>query len=129
LESEAPQVVVAAVDWATLKPVYEAKRRRPFLEQVGSSPTIKSAAPTGERSDILKRLAAARPQERWDLVVDHVRNEVTKVLRLGPGQTIELHRGLFDLGMDSVLSVELKSLVEARPERRRPAPLTVYYPK
>ncbi len=128
LHSDAPQVVVAGVDWATLKPVYEAKRRRPFLEQVGTPTTARPTAPAAKGSDILKRLQAARPQDRWDLLVEHVRGEVAKVLRLPPGPTIELGRGLFDLGMDSLMSVELKSRLEATLGRPLPSTLTFNYP-
>jgi SAM-dependent methyltransferase/acyl carrier protein len=126
--SDAPQIVVAGVDWATLKPVYEAKRRRPFLEQVGAPTTGRPTASAAKGSDILQRLAAARPQDRWDLLVDHVRGEVARVLRLPPGRTIELHRGLFDLGMDSLMSVELKSRLEASLGRPLPSTLTFNYP-
>jgi len=108
--------------------VYGAKRRRPFLEQVGPLTTGKAAAPAAKASDILQRLEAARPQDRWDLLVDHVRGEVAKVLRLEPGRTIELNRGLFDLGMDSLMSVELKSRLEASLGRPLPSTLTFNYP-
>jgi len=128
LHSDVPQVVVAAVDWATLKAVYESKRRRPFLEEVGAAPTIRSAAAPPERSDILQQLEAARGQDRWDLLVDHVRSEVARVLRLEAGRKVELHRGLFDLGLDSLMSVELKSRLEASLGRTLPATLTFNYP-
>jgi len=128
LYSDAPQVMVADVDWATLKPVYEAKRRRPFLEQVGARTTGRPTTPAAKVSDILQRLEAARPQDRLDLLVDHVRGEVAKVLRLEPGRTIELNRGLFDLGMDSLMSVELKSRLEASLGRPLPSTLTFNYP-
>src|SRR5207245_9614922 len=48
LYSDAPQVMVADVDWATLKPVYEAKRRRPFLEQVGARTTGRPTTPAAK---------------------------------------------------------------------------------
>ncbi|PYQ40336.1 MAG: hypothetical protein DMF77_18635 [Acidobacteria bacterium] len=126
--SDAPQVVVASVDWATLKPVYEAKRRRPFLEQVGAPTRARPTAPAETGSDILQRLEAARPQDRRDLLVEHVRGAVAKVLRLEPGRVIELSRGLFDLGMDSLMSVELKSRLEASLGRPLPSTLTFNYP-
>jgi acyl carrier protein len=123
-----PQVVVAAVDWATLKAVYETKKRRPFLEQLGSAPSPKRTAVVPEQGDLRQRLEAARPQDRWDVLVSHVRAEVARVLRLEPQQTIELHRGLFDLGMDSLMSVELKSRLEASVGRTLPSTLTFNYP-
>jgi acyl carrier protein len=126
--SEAPQVVVASVDWNTLKPVYEARRRRPFLEQVGTPTKSKPAGPAETGSDILQRLEAARPQDRHGLLVEHVRGAVAKVLRLEPGREIALTRGLFDLGMDSLMSVELKSRLEKSLGRPLPSTLTFNYP-
>jgi acyl carrier protein len=129
LSSDAPQVVVASVDWATLKPVYEAKRHRPFLEQVGAPVrTRPTAAPAETGHDFLRRLEAARPQDRRALLVDHVRSAVAKVLRLEPGKEIETSRGLFDLGMDSLMSVELKSRLEASLGQPLPSTLTFNYP-
>ncbi|HKC11317.1 MAG TPA: KR domain-containing protein, partial [Vicinamibacteria bacterium] len=127
LQGDRPQVVVAAVDWATLKPVYEAKRRRPLLEQL-TFPGDRRAAPAGERSDILRQLEAARPQDRWELLVDHIRGEVAGVLRLDGGRTIDLYRGLFDLGLDSLMSVELKKRLEVNLGCELPSTLTFNYP-
>src|SRR5205814_2969352 len=88
----------------------------------------KTAAPAETASDILRRLQAARPEERHDLLVEHVRAAVARVLRLAPGTEIELGRGLFDLGMDSLMSVELKSRLEASLGRPLPSTLTFNYP-
>ena len=126
--SDSPQAVVADVNWATLKAVYETKRRRPFLEQLGSAPSPKRPAAAPAQDDLRRRLDAARPQDRWDVLVEHVRAQVAGVLRLEPGRTIELHRGLFDLGLDSLMSVELKSRLEASVGHTLPSTLTFNYP-
>ena len=62
------------------------------------------------------------------MLVEHVRAQVAGVLRLEPGRTIELHRGLFDLGLDSLMSVELKSRLEASVGHTLPSTLTFNYP-
>ncbi|HEY7509712.1 MAG TPA: beta-ketoacyl reductase, partial [Vicinamibacteria bacterium] len=126
---ESAQVTVADVDWPALKAVYETKRRRPFLAEVGGAPAVRRAAPAGApRADLAARLLAARADDRWDVLAEHVRGEVARVLRWPDARTIELQRGLFDLGLDSLMSVELKTRLEASLDRALPSTLTFNYP-
>jgi myxalamid-type polyketide synthase MxaE and MxaD len=130
--SALPQVVVAAADWSLLKAVYEAKKQRPFLEHVANlappAAAKRAAAAAPETGSLKQRLAEARPQDRYDALVEYIRGEVRQVLRLEAGQAIELQRGLFDLGLDSLMSVELKSRLEAGVGRSLPSTLTFNYP-
>src|SRR5262249_25115868 len=55
---------------------------------------------------LLGRLADSRPAERFAMIVQYVQDEVAQVLRLDARP--ELERGFFDLGMDSLMAVELR---------------------
>jgi myxalamid-type polyketide synthase MxaE and MxaD len=127
--------VVAAVDWSILKPLYETKRVRPFLAEVGALP---SAARGGDRADagagtrpaavIVQQLASAAPEQRQDLLVSYLRDQVASVLGLPDPQSISLSQGLFEMGMDSLMSVELKNRLESGLEHPLPSTLTFNYP-
>lgn len=129
-----PQVAVAAVDWALLKPAYEAKRQRPFLQHLGGQPAeerrngaVREQASV-KQSDLLRQWTAAGPDQRPQILINHLRLEVAKVLGINSGQAIDTQRGLFEMGLDSLMSVELKSRLEACVEKSLPSTLIFNYP-
>ncbi len=76
-------------------------------------------------ADRLGRVPAAA---RRDLFVDLVRREVAGVLGWDASQPMALDTGLFEMGMDSLMSVELKRRLERAAERSLPSTLTFNYP-
>jgi acyl carrier protein len=122
------QVVIADVDFAQLKATYEARRERPFLSLVGRDvkPTARPRA--AEKADLVAKFKAARPQARRDVVVDFVRGQAGRVLGADGGAVLDVNQGLFEMGMDSLMSVELKSRLEAAVGRSLPSTLTFNHP-
>jgi acyl carrier protein len=53
---------------------------------------------------------------------------VTRVLGVEPGRPIDPEKGLFEMGMDSLMSVELKTRLERLAGRPLPSTLTFNYP-
>lgn len=124
----AVQATVAAVDWESLIALYEVKRPRPFLAELRSRPTAALGAPARPRPvELRARLEAAPPEGRRELVLDHVRGAAAAVLGLDPGR-VDLEQGLFDMGMDSLMAVDLKARLEAATGQRLPSTLTFNYP-
>ena len=123
---EAVQATVASIDWAVLKPLYEARRRRPFLTRV-ASPQLPLAVPVVGQAGLRARLAAAPPERRSDVVIDQVRADVGRILGLAPAD-IDAERGLFDMGMDSLMALDVKTRLEAAVGARLPSTLTFNYP-
>jgi acyl carrier protein len=79
-------------------------------------------------SGLTDRLAKAAPDARHDLIVDAVRAEVAAVLGLGQNESVSPEMGLFEMGMDSLMSVELKRRLERVAQRPLPSTLTFNYP-
>ena len=75
----------------------------------------------------MSKLEAARRTERHGLLVDFVRRAASQVLALAPSD-VDVDRGLFDLGMDSLMSVDLKSKLEAGIGRVLPSTLAFNHP-
>jgi NAD(P)-dependent dehydrogenase (short-subunit alcohol dehydrogenase family) len=135
LRGKAANAMVARIDWETYKPLHESRRRRPILSRLGlmqSSAVLSGdAAAAPERPGapgLVARLANAPAAARRDLLVGFVSREVATVLGLDPMQPIATGVGLFDLGMDSLMSVELKGRLERGAGRKLPATLTFNYP-
>ena len=124
------QAVVANIDWSRLKPLYEAKRARRFLAHLGgeAAPAAETASANAPVAALPARLAAALPGARRELLLDFVLGEVSTVLRVPSDQPIPLDSGLFELGMDSLMSVELRKRLESGAGRPLPSTLTFNYP-
>jgi microcystin synthetase protein McyG len=100
--SPSAQVAVVPVDWAQVD--LDAVRR-PMFSAVGARVT--STIDLGE--GFLERFRAAPPLKRRAQLVDHIRREVAKVLGLEDTASIEPGQGFFELGMDSLTSIDLRN--------------------
>jgi NAD(P)-dependent dehydrogenase (short-subunit alcohol dehydrogenase family) len=127
------QAMVARIDWRVLKPLHEARRPRPLLSRLETAhPRVSMRDNRKERAEaipgLIDRLAKARPEARHDLIVDAVKAEIAAVLGLGASDTVSPEIGLFEMGMDSLMSVELKQRLERLVQRSLPSTLTFNYP-
>ena len=121
------QLVVADVEWHKLKMVYEAKRRKPFLTQVNDPKPLANPKPTGAPI-LVQQVAGRNARERRQIVVAQVKNAVARVLGITVPRLTNTQQGLFDMGMDSLMSVELKSHLETAVGQTLPSTLTFNYP-
>jgi malonyl CoA-acyl carrier protein transacylase len=64
-----------------------------------------------EQSEFLQQLLATPPQEQRSYLATHVRSQIAQVLGFSPKE-IDMHKGFFDLGMDSLTSVEFKNRLQ-----------------
>ena len=79
-------------------------------------------------SDLTARLASAPAAARRDLLVGFVSREVATVLGLDPMQPVATGVGLFDLGMDSLMSVELSNRLRESLDCQLPTTLAFEHP-
>jgi acyl carrier protein len=121
------QVVIASIDWSVLKPLHEARRARPFLSRLGLAPVRGPSTATGMPS-LVERLKNAAVDSHHDLILSFVSAEVAAVLGLADGEPVPFDTGLFELGMDSLMSVELRRRLERGAGQALPSTLTFNYP-
>ncbi len=127
LGGDSPQTTVANVDWTRFKGIYEARGQRPLLEKIQTSlrePTQQQE----QRSEILQKLEAALESERGAILVAYLQTEVAKILGLGVSELPSQERGFFEMGMDSLMAVELKERLEASLGATLPATLAFESP-
>jgi acyl carrier protein len=77
---------------------------------------------------LAERLSTTEPGQRRDVVVDFLRDEVALALGIQAPLTIDVEQGLFEMGMDSLMSVELKGRIESAVGMNLPSTLTFNYP-
>jgi acyl transferase domain-containing protein/acyl carrier protein len=112
LEQNTAQMTVAPVDWSRYKPVFEAKRTRPFLAEIRTESANENKIISTEGADLLADLAPLSADERLTRMVEYLGAIISKILRLPSTTNVDPGQGFFDLGMDSLTSVELKQTLE-----------------
>ena len=98
-------------------------------------PPASALAPSGldgeeagpSRSSVGQRLASALPSERPTILCDVVRAEVMRILRLPPMSPPSLRDRLMDLGMDSLMAVQLRNALNGALELDRGLPATLMF--
>jgi myxalamid-type polyketide synthase MxaB len=85
------------------------------------------AAPAAS-SDFGKRLHAAAPEDRAAMIAQHVREEVMKVLGLDPAHQFDARQSFFEIGMDSLMAVEVRNRLQATLGVYLPSTLVFDYP-
>ena len=113
--------VVMAMDWSVFGEAIES--RPPLLEELLS--TTSEADDPAASDDVLSRLRITPAAERENLLVSFLQREVQSVLRLpsAPAPTV----GFFDLGMDSLMAVELRNRLNRAFSETYTAPNTLVF--
>jgi acyl carrier protein len=79
-------------------------------------------------SAFLEELRQAMPHERRTLVLAHVQSQVATVLDVSPPSRISADQGFFELGLDSLTSIELRNRLQNSFACRLPTTLVFDYP-
>ncbi|UJF34780.1 acyl carrier protein [Paenibacillus hexagrammi] len=62
-------------------------------------------------SKFLTELSMAMEGERLELIQEYIQNSISTLLAFNPHDVPELHRGFFDMGMESVMTEQFRSLL------------------
>ncbi|PSF37367.1 beta-ketoacyl synthase [Aphanothece hegewaldii CCALA 016] len=81
-----------------------------------------------QQSDILQQIIGKRGNERQAFLITYLQTEVAKVLGLPSAKLPHPQQGFFDLGLDSLMSVELRNRLEANLGLTIPATAIFEYP-
>jgi mycoketide-CoA synthase len=86
------------------------------------------ATATTVTASLQQRLAALPPEEREGAVLDVVRTEVATVLGIADGATLSVERPIQELGLDSLMGIELRNRLAATTSIRLPATFFLEFP-
>ncbi len=130
-------VTAAAADLGALRAAAASRRARPILAGIGAAETGAVpplvAAPPRDAADPLvraldERLAGAGQAERTAILEAHLLVRAAEVLGFAPGDLPDPRTGFHDLGMDSLMAVELRRRLESDLGRTLPATLAFDHP-
>lgn len=99
---------IARMDWAAAKRELAAVRTPTFT----AIDTAVASRQGGSAALTIEKLRTLPTEEAVDAVLDIVVEEIAKVLRL-PTKEVDRHRPLAEIGMDSLMMLELRNTVEA----------------
>ncbi|ORB12047.1 type I polyketide synthase [Mycobacterium noviomagense] len=123
------QGIVARINWARFLPLYQQAGRKSFLAELEREVPDLAPAPTrAGKTPLVEQLTSAPAQQRKKLLVDYLRDAVAEVTRVDAAQIRE-DAGFFDLGMDSLMAVELRRRIEQAVGKDVPATLAMDHPR
>ncbi|HVO92485.1 MAG TPA: beta-ketoacyl reductase, partial [Terriglobales bacterium] len=111
LQRNATQTGIMRMDWRNISKALPNRRlAQRFSSLIGVNKIEEDEAE--ETVQINERLRQVKPEERWDIIQNFIREQVAKVLGISASR-LELDRSLSELGLDSLMAVELKNRIEA----------------
>ncbi|MGK4000973.1 SDR family NAD(P)-dependent oxidoreductase [Sorangium sp. So ce1036] len=131
LRAGSTSVGVADVDWSRFVATFCAARRRPLLEgieQVVQQLESSRRTQVAGDSSLQQQLRSLPEAQRYRHVRDLIAAETAAVLRVNDPGTLDPHRGLLDLGLDSLMAVELTRRLRERSGLAIPSTLVFDHP-
>lgn len=133
LGCDQPQTTFAWVDWDTFRPVYESRGAVSFLSRLNRRPVPLPSGPAEEdaatgRTSLRKRLESEDPAVAFRLLEGAVCEAVAAILGVPVDEVSGSGEGFFQMGMDSIMTVELRRQLETRLSIDLPTTLAFEYP-
>lgn len=131
LETGAGQTMVANIDWSVFRPILESRKARPLLEDMPARSQMDNkremASDPGLYS-LLRQIQEASGNAKKQILQDAIRAQVAEILGFKAPEAVNLHQGFFKMGMDSVMTVQLRNYLETRINCSLPPTVAFEYP-
>ena len=124
-------VVLADVDWSRFMPGFAAARPRPLFDDIHEAQAALESTGGSSESDearLLARLRGLSESERLRALVNLVLSETASVLGYHDASRLDANTGFVDLGLDSLMAVEVRRRLQRETGLNLPATLAFDHP-
>jgi acyl transferase domain-containing protein/NADPH:quinone reductase-like Zn-dependent oxidoreductase/acyl carrier protein len=128
LRTRVAQAAVLPIDWALFLSHLPDGADRDFFRHVAPAQRVAHDESKKERGAIVARLLAAPSSRRREALVSHLVERTKHVLGLAASDAIDTTRPLKDVGLDSLMAVELRNALARSTGHSLPATLLFDYP-
>lgn len=133
MQGSAAQVGVTPVNWPTFIRQFSPGNEPPFLAEIArearksATPETHKKAEAVAQPDILRQLADANPARQRTLLVAFVREHAARVLELASPEALSERVPLNEMGLDSLMAVELRNRLGTGLGMKRSLPATLVF--
>ena len=130
MESGDPAVMVADIDWSWFGPSFTATRPSAFVSEIPEMPSVaaESNAAGMETNALRQRLSALSAEEQSGELLGLVRSCAAAALGFAGVGEVAADRAFRDLGVDSLIAVELRNVLGAECGLSLPSTVVFDYP-
>ncbi|MBP0011178.1 acyl carrier protein, partial [Roseofilum sp. Belize Diploria] len=105
---------VADINWDLFKQLYELGGKGSFLTQISlDSEATDGQQSSEQQSEVLQQLYQAPESERLEILIEHLQNDVAKIIGFSKSKLPDPELGFFKMGMDSLMAVELRNVLSS----------------
>ncbi|TSC24498.1 type I polyketide synthase [Corallococcus sp. Z5C101001] len=127
LSSREPDVAVLPIDWSAF--ASRARPRMPLLRRLRDGAPSGGAPAEDTGPSWRQRWGSTPATERPGFLHTYVRGQVARILRWEPEQPMDAQRGFAEMGMDSLMAVELRNRLQKDLGQPLSAALIFNYPR
>ncbi len=125
---DTPQIGVLPIHWQVLQQQLGATPPPFWADLLSQRATAEQTSEATGDANWLATLEAAAPEDRLSLLHAHVHEQVARVFGLDPRQPLDPHQALSEMGLDSLMSVELRNRLQTSLRRSLPTTLAFDHP-
>jgi acyl transferase domain-containing protein/acyl carrier protein len=125
LKRNVAQAAVLRINWSSFVRQLPPGMTMPLLETFTQAVGPVTSPPS---SELLQKLKTTPPEERSAVLLNYIRAQLARVLGLSSPELIEPGQPFFELGLDSLIAIELRNRFEISFGRSLPATLLFDYP-
>ena len=126
LERPSAQTGVLPVDWSKFLQHFASEIEPTFLAEIARESGTESS--WQGRSQLIEQLTAAPVKQRQAILTAQIQQDVATVLGRDRSQLPDPQLGFFEMGMDSLMTLELKNRLQSSLGHTLPSTLTFEYP-